>query len=146
MATAAAKPPEEADENLWFRHPWEDEPDGVLASAMAALVARDPTADMPNLDMQRMNARFHPGTRLGRHRIEVGLDRNAALLVHQRGNTTSANSNPSAARGSRWSRSTAIAAPTGFVRHPGSTIRKSERTKRQYRRSACRDRNFKVSS
>ncbi|MDQ2801468.1 MAG: hypothetical protein M3Y41_01810 [Pseudomonadota bacterium] len=26
MATAAAKPPEEADENLWFRHPWEDEP------------------------------------------------------------------------------------------------------------------------
>ena len=56
----------------------------MLAAAMAALVAGNPTAGMPDLDMQRMDARFHAGARTGRHRVEVGLHRDAALLVHQR--------------------------------------------------------------
>ena len=84
----------------------------LLASAMTALVACDPVARVPNLDVQRMHARLHPGVRLDRHRIEVGLDRHAPRLS-TRGNTTSARSNPSTARGSKWGRSTVIAAPTG---------------------------------
>ena len=56
----------------------------MLTAAMAAFVAGNQAASVPDLDVQRMNTRFHPAARAGRHRIEVGLHRDAALLVDQR--------------------------------------------------------------
>ena len=48
----------------------------------ATFVAGNLTTGMPDLDMQRMDARFHACARTGWHRVEVGLHRDAALLVH----------------------------------------------------------------
>ncbi len=44
----------------------------LLASAVAALMARNQPTRVPNLDVQRMHTRLHPGARLDRHRVEVG--------------------------------------------------------------------------
>ena len=52
----------------------------LLAASVTAFVAGDQAVSMPDLDMQRM----HPRAGASWHRIEVGLDRHAALLVHQR--------------------------------------------------------------
>jgi hypothetical protein len=56
----------------------------MLAATMTAFVAGNQATGMPDLDVQRLNACFHPDARSDRHRIEVGLHRDAALLVHQR--------------------------------------------------------------
>jgi hypothetical protein len=56
----------------------------MLAAAVAAFVAGNQAASVPDFDMQRMHTRFHPDARPDRHRIEVGLHRDAALLVDQR--------------------------------------------------------------
>ena len=56
----------------------------MLAMTVAAFVSGNRSATMPDLDMQRTNPRLHPGACLDRHRIEVGLDHDAALLVHER--------------------------------------------------------------
>ena len=55
----------------------------LLAAAVTALVARNPLSRVPDLDVQRVHARFHPGARFDRHRVQVGLDRDTASLVHQ---------------------------------------------------------------
>jgi len=55
-----------------------------LATAVATLVAGDPAASVPEFDVQRVGARFHAAARGNRHRVGVGLDHRAALLVHQR--------------------------------------------------------------
>jgi hypothetical protein len=56
----------------------------MLAAAVTALVAGDQATCVPDLDMKRMHTRFYPGTRADGHRVEVGLHRDAALLVDQR--------------------------------------------------------------
>src|ERR1700712_2411706 len=55
----------------------------MLAAAVTAFVAGDQTASMPDLDMQRMHPRFHSCARARWHRVEVGLHRDAALLIHE---------------------------------------------------------------
>jgi hypothetical protein len=55
-----------------------------MLAAVTAFVTRDQPTGMPDLDVQRMDASFHPSARLGWHSVEVGLDRHAALLVDQR--------------------------------------------------------------
>ncbi len=39
----------------------------MLTAAMAAFVAGNQVASVPDLDVQRMNTRFHPAARAGRH-------------------------------------------------------------------------------
>jgi hypothetical protein len=56
----------------------------MLAAAVTAFVAGNQPPGMPDLDMQRMDPRFHPAARAGRDRVEVGLDCHTALLVHNR--------------------------------------------------------------
>ena len=54
----------------------------MLTAAVTAFVAGNQPPGVPDLDMQRMDPRFHPAARAGRHGIEVGLDCDAALLVY----------------------------------------------------------------
>jgi hypothetical protein len=56
----------------------------ILAAAVTALVTGNQPPGVPDLDVQRMDPRFHPAARAGRDRVEVGLDCNAALLVYNR--------------------------------------------------------------
>ncbi|HUW79388.1 MAG TPA: hypothetical protein VMV54_00680 [Acidocella sp.] len=55
----------------------------MLAPLMAAFMPRDLFAAVPDLDMQRPDPRFHPAARLHRHRVEIRLHRDPALLVDQ---------------------------------------------------------------